>query len=104
MKEPNLQRKETVLEEAIRLVEGARGGDYGPPLDDFGRTAQLANVLLARKLKEPLKAEDIPLIMICVKLSREANRPKRDNLVDLCGYAQTLDMVYRERMRREEGL
>jgi hypothetical protein len=31
--------------------------------------------------------------MIGVKMSRECNRPKRDNRVDLAGYAETLDMV-----------
>lgn len=31
--------------------------------------------------------------MIAVKISRECHRPKRDNRVDIAGYAEVLDMV-----------
>jgi len=36
--------------------------------------------------------------MIGVKISRECNKPKRDNRIDIAGYAEALDMVvnYRE--------
>lgn len=84
---------ETILDEAKRLVHGERGAHYGPPQEDFGRTARMASELLGHKLKEPLDARDVALLMICVKLSREAYYPKRDNRVDIAGYAETLDMV-----------
>ena len=40
--------------------------------------------------------------MIAVKISRECHRPKRDNRVDIAGYAEALDMVvnYREHGER----
>lgn len=88
---------ESILQEAQRLVHGDRGADYGSPLDDFQRTATLFNTLRGTGLT----AEDVALFMVCVKLSREANKHKRDNLVDLCGYAETLMMVKNERHRRE---
>ena len=91
---------ESILLEANRLVHGDRGTDYGHPLDDFGRTAGAVSSLLARKLKEPLTAEDVAVIMICVKLSREMNVAKRDNRVDGAGYFETLNMVVEERARR----
>lgn len=94
MAEPN---KETILEEAQRLVHGDRGADYGHPLDDFSKTATMFNALRGTSLT----AEDVALFMMCVKLSREMNRHKRDNLTDLCGYAETLMMVKEERYRRE---
>jgi hypothetical protein len=78
-------------------VHTDRGTDYGHPLDDFTKTAEMFNAWKGTKLT----ADDVAVFMMFVKLSREANKHKRDNLVDLCGYAQTLSMVKEERARRE---
>lgn len=80
---------ETVLEEANRLIHGARQADYGHPIDDFTKTAGMWSAAFGWDV-EP---EDIPMAMIMVKISREQNRPKRDNAVDIAGYAGTLAMV-----------
>ena len=88
---------ETVLEEADELVNGARQEDYGHPLDDFSRTAQMWSAILG----DEVTPEQVALCMCAVKLSRQCNRPKRDNLVDLAGYAQTCQMVLDERERRD---
>jgi len=90
----------SILIEAHNLVHGDRGEDYGHPLDDFSRTAAIASVLLSGKLKAPLEAEDVALFMMAVKLSRIVNKPKRDSVVDLAGYAETFEMVRAERERR----
>jgi hypothetical protein len=37
------------------------------------------------------------MAMICLKLSREQNKPKRDNLVDIAGYINCLHMVIEEK-------
>ncbi len=92
---------ESIAQEAHRLVLGDRGAMYGHPMEDFGRTAGMLNALFGTKLNSPLTEEDIAKMMICVKLSREQNKPKRDNIVDLAGYAITLEMVKEERARRE---
>jgi len=100
---PTTPSNESILQEAQRLVHGDRGNNYGHPFDDFGRTAGMVSALLQHKLREPLTQEDVAMMMVCVKLSREANRPKRDNRVDVAGYAEALDMVIAERTRREGG-
>lgn len=93
---------ESAVEEAQRLVHGNRGSDYGHPLDDFEKTAGMLNSLFRGRFYpyKELIAEDIGKIQICVKLSREENRPKRDNRVDIAGYAETIQMCADERQRR----
>ena len=91
---------ETVLEEAQRLVYGDRGVDYGHPLDDFSRTAQMWSAIL----EHPVTAEQVGLCMIAVKISRQCNKPKRDNMADAAGYAGTVQMVVEERERRRPNL
>ena len=86
-----------VLDEANGLVHGNRGADYGHPLDDFTRTAKIWSAILGC----PVSAEQVGLCMIGVKLSRQCNRPKRDNMVDAAGYAETVQMCIDERERRE---
>jgi len=83
----------SVLTEAAEVTSGERQKDYGHPRDDFARTAVMWNGLLAAKLRAAISAMDVPLCMIAVKLAREAHRHKRDNLVDIAGYARTGAMV-----------
>jgi hypothetical protein len=89
-------KRENVLEEAHRLVYGARHKSYGHPKDDFDCAIKIFNAYLKRKynLTVPLDATDVPLFMVAVKMSREANGHKRDNLVDLCGYVATLERIH----------
>lgn len=90
----------SVLVEAQGLVHGDRNDAYGHPLDDWSRTAAMVSAMLDRKLKEPLTAEDCALILCCVKISRQQNAPKRDNLTDLAGYAECVQWMIDERARR----
>ena len=92
--------RQSVLIEADGLVHGDRNASYGHPLDDMSRTAGMVSAMLAHKLSAPLSAEDIAYIMCCVKLSRQINKPKRDNLVDLAGYAECADWMIEERKDR----
>lgn len=90
---PETIKKPTVLEEANRLVYGARQADYGHPIEDFTRTGRMWGAILGSEDIDPAK---VALCMAAVKISRECNKPKRDNAVDLAGYAGTLGLV-RER-------
>jgi hypothetical protein len=92
---------DSILEEAHQLVYGDRSEQYGGPFLDFGRTAGMINALFQDKLKKEFTREDIAMLMICVKLSRTMNKIKRDSIVDIAGYAETLWLVVQERARRE---
>ena len=79
---------QTILEEAMKCVGGPRRRDYGTPDENFGRIANLWNVHLKGKLSKPVTPDDVAMMMIILKVARQANSPKRDNLVDIAGYAQ----------------
>jgi hypothetical protein len=96
---PDVER-ETITEEAGRIVNGARQGDYGHPADDFARTGRIWAAILGVPEVTP---EQVGLCMVGVKLSREVNKPKRDNRVDIAGYAETLDLVAEWRERKQLG-
>jgi len=84
------------VDEAKSLVYGNRNADYGHPLDDFHKTALIWQAILG----VPVTEEQVALCMVGVKISRECNRPKRDNIVDGIGYFCTLHEVRVERERR----
>lgn len=86
----------SAAEEAEDLVRGARQADYGHPLDDFSKTALFWQAILGH----PVTPEQVALCMVGVKISREVNKPKRDNIVDAHGYLLTYEMVGEERDRR----
>jgi len=89
VEEPAVVKLGNVLHEADKLVHGDRGNDYGSPREDFERTAKMMSAVLGTSVT----AEQVPLLMICVKLSRQCHKPKRDNLVDIAGYAETAGML-----------
>ena len=85
----------TVLAEAGQAVDGDRGRFYGHPADNHGNTAAFWTEYIERKygLVVALTARDVCMLMVLLKVSRDANRPKRDNLVDICGYARNAEMI-----------
>ena len=75
---------ESILDEAKRLTAHDRNKDYGSPTVDFARAATIWSALL----QTDVDATDVALCMIAVKLCRAANKSKRDNWVDIAGYAR----------------
>lgn len=76
-----------ITAEAQSLVYGDRNAAYGHPHDDYRTTARLWEAYL--DLPEGrIGAKHAAMMMALVKVSRESRRPKRDNLVDLAGYAE----------------
>lgn len=86
-----------ITSEASKLVFSDRNADYGHPADDFIRTAAMWSALLGSEIEPRF----VPMFMICVKLSRESNHPKRDNCVDIAGYAETLEWMKHELEKRK---
>lgn len=78
----------TILEEAAEAVDG-RSHAYGTPQENWTRTAALWSAVLG----VPVTAQQAVLCMVAVKLAREAHAPKRDNRVDIAGYAHVLDKL-----------
>jgi hypothetical protein len=84
---------QSVLTEAEGLVHGDRNVQYGAPITEYTRTVGMVNAMLGAKLKEPLTPEDLAYIMVCLKLSRQVNKPKRDSLVDAAGYCEVAQWI-----------
>jgi len=82
----------TVLEEAARIVGGARQATYGPPERSFDTIAQLWTTYLGIALKP----RDVCHLMILMKVARDVKGGKRDNLVDIAGYARCAEIVSEE--------
>lgn len=79
----------TVLEEAKQLVDGDRNDFYGDPAIKYRLIAKFWSLLFRTEIT-PLQ---VVLAHIAVKLVRESLKHKRDNLVDLAGYARIAEMV-----------
>lgn len=80
--------REDVLNEAISCVMGDRNNQYGPPTQDFRRTADAASALGFQFNGGPLEAHHVAMFMIVLKLSRLSWNPdKKDSWVDLAGYS-----------------
>lgn len=91
----------TILQEADALIHGDRKESYGHCLDEYSRLAELVNPALRSKLKAPLEAEDLLLVMVLLKINRHISNPThRDSKVDASGYIGLIDECQEERKRR----
>lgn len=86
-----------VLDEAIDVVS-ARADDYGDPRDLCARIAALWNVLFRDLLGsgKVFTPRHVAIAMIAFKMAREVYKHKRDNVVDIAGYAWVLGEVAEE--------
>ena len=82
---------ESVLDEAKDITDGNRQQDYGSPEDNFTHIAKYWEEYLSHKgLYFQLGAKDVAMMMVLMKIARQDNKHKRDNIVDAVGYLRCL--------------
>jgi hypothetical protein len=79
---------ESLLDKAKALINGDRKRDYGCAREDSGRIALMWSAIFGVSVSPT----QVPLAMICVKISRHLHRPKADNVTDIAGYAGLLEL------------
>jgi hypothetical protein len=62
---------------------------YGSPVESFQKASKIASILCGKEIS----VKDIIRVQMALKLSRESNAHKEDNLVDLVAYASVLNDV-----------
>lgn len=81
---------ETVDQEADRLIVSDRDEAYGAAPATAERFAAIGSAVTGLEILP----EHYPLLMIAAKLARQANAYKRDNLVDIVGYARIAEEIH----------
>ena len=82
-----MQRSEA-LNNADLLINGWSAKSHGDATETHTYIAQMWNILLRKKLKEPLDIHDVYRAMIGIKQIRNSQNPKgEDNMIDIIGYA-----------------
>ena len=79
-----------ILDVAASITRGDRQAGYGPPDQDFRKTADMWTGMFQYMLAPGAAFEPrhVAMAMICIKLSREFHQKKRDNWIDIAGYAR----------------
>lgn len=95
--EPLARPGEGEMAEALSLVYGDRQGDYGTPRENFAGIARVWSGILFPVLKRDITPEEAALMMVGLKLQRQAMKHKRDNLVDAHGYLLVYARVAEEK-------
>lgn len=82
-----------LTDEALRQINTVKQDDYGKPEDCFGSIARRWTEYLQNNFPgvcKPLFALsgwDVAFMIMELKMARESNKSKKDNMVDLIGYA-----------------
>lgn len=82
---------ETILQEAARLTGdgGERNDSYDHPYPNFSKIAATWSVIFG----VPVAPRQVALALILMKVVRDNHRPKRDNIVDIAGYARCIERL-----------
>ena len=95
----------SILSEADAIAGEDRSRDYGHPLVNHQRIADIWSVQLGPILKRPILPGEAALMMIGLKLARLVNSPgHRDSVVDVAGYAKCWDMINERMAEGRNGL
>lgn len=79
--------QDSILIEAHEITSKDRQNDYGTPEANWGRISRIASAMTGMDLTSEVCVK----VLLATKLARMATSPKkRDNYVDLAGYAHVL--------------
>jgi hypothetical protein len=91
-------KEPSVLLDAYNVVHETRDPEYGPASEDFEALGIIWATLLNRWLRtqEEATIPNIPPrvvgnLMIALKINRDVHFPKRDNMIDVAGYAENVE-------------
>ena len=83
----SLQARREILNTVASCVTAERNVQHGDAAQNFHDTATIWNVILGRKLKEPVTSKDVSVMMTGLKMARYVHDPNHiDNFVDMAGY------------------
>ena len=85
--EPAETPENSILEEAKKITYGDRNHQYGSPADNHARTAEMWSTYLG----VPITSRDVCMLNVLQKVSRDRHRAKRDNAVDIAGFADNAE-------------
>ena len=85
--------EQDILEEALDITKGARNKDYGDCKVELERVATMWSVIFETEVT----SNQVALAMIALKITRQMHANKRDNWVDIAGYARIGDIVNEEK-------
>jgi hypothetical protein len=89
----------SLLDEVGQVVK-ERAAKYGSPVINMKRIAAFWSVYLGNTILP----EDVPQMMVLMKIAREMNQPDEDNTRDAAGYAYCWDLCVKERLHETRAV
>lgn len=84
----------TLLQEAHEIIYGDREETYGKPSKNLANIALMwEHYLQAKHGAVIVTEEDVCWMMVLLKMARQMNKHKRDNLVDAAGYIALIERM-----------
>jgi hypothetical protein len=94
-----MTRTEKLFEQVINTLH-SRGADYGHPITNHKRIAELWSAYLGY----PIQPNEVAILMCLLKISRQAQDPRvDDNYTDALGYIAIAKTIT-EAMQDEDGV
>lgn len=89
MSNPGNTESKSILDEAKDIRSNSRQSDYGDAVANFENISKIASLITGKGLSP----YDCVAVQIALKLCRQGFHRKRDNMVDLAGYADIMQLI-----------
>ena len=96
---PLFAMSDSVCIAAEKLTSEDRIKQYGHPSINMAEIAAMWSIIL----RTPVTAEQVALCNIATKVCRQMHQSKRDNLIDICGYAKVADIVLQHETQNQNS-